>query len=147
VFAIDAGSFLVSVIFVTAMRVVPCARPVGQRFWRDLAEGWREVRRHQWLTAGFLGYAVGNFGVVVYIVIGSLVAIHLLGGASRSRRPWPQDGSVGSGRRRSRRAPRRTRRPRRTLMCVPNFLVLMLVPEVRSVRRREPEPEAALSAL
>jgi hypothetical protein len=34
-----------------------------------------------------------------------------------------------------------------TLMCVPNFLVLMLVPEVRSVRRREPEPEAALSAL
>jgi hypothetical protein len=40
-----------------------------------------------------------------------------------------------------------------TLMCVPNFLVLLLVPEVRSVRRRdvapgaEPEPEAALSAL
>ncbi len=36
-----------------------------------------------------------------------------------------------------------------TLMCVPNFLVLMFVPEVRSVRRREavePEPEPALSA-
>jgi hypothetical protein len=33
------------------------------------------------------------------------------------------------------------------VMCVPNFLVLMLVPEVRNVRRREPEPEAALSAL
>ena len=38
-----------------------------------------------------------------------------------------------------------------TLMCVPNFLVLLLVPEVRSVRRREaeaePEREPALSAL
>jgi hypothetical protein len=39
-----------------------------------------------------------------------------------------------------------------TLMCVPNFLVLVFVPEVRSVQRREeaePEPEAepALSAL
>jgi hypothetical protein len=36
-----------------------------------------------------------------------------------------------------------------TLMCVPNFLVLLFVPEVRSVRRREavePEPEPALSA-
>jgi hypothetical protein len=34
-------------------------------------------------------------------------------------------------------------------MCVPNFLVLVFVPEVRSVRRRdvvEPEPEPALSA-
>ena len=48
---------------------------------RDLAEGWREVRRHRWLTAGFLGYAMGNFGVGVYIVVGSLVAFDHLGGA------------------------------------------------------------------
>lgn len=36
-----------------------------------------------------------------------------------------------------------------TLMCVPNFLVLVLVPEVRVERRAEtePEPEPALSAL
>jgi hypothetical protein len=38
-----------------------------------------------------------------------------------------------------------------TLMCVPNFLVLVLVPEVRSVRRRDAEPdperEPALSPL
>ena len=81
VFAVDAGSFLFSAIFVTAMRLGPYARPVAQRFRRDLAEGWREVRRHRWLTAGFLGYAVGNFGVGVYIVVGSLVAIHQLGGA------------------------------------------------------------------
>jgi hypothetical protein len=44
-------------------------------------DGWREVRRLRWLTAGFAGYAVGNFGVGLYIVVGSLVAIHHLGGA------------------------------------------------------------------
>ena len=81
VFSIDAASFLVSVIFVAAMHVAPYARPAAQRFWRDLADGWREVRRIRWLSAGFLGYAVGNFGVGIYIVIGSLVAIHHLGGA------------------------------------------------------------------
>jgi MFS family permease len=241
VFAIDAGSFLFSVIFVAAMRVVPYARPAAQRFWRDLAEGWREVRRHRWLTAGFLGYAVGNFGVGIYIVIGSLVAIHHLGGAPawglivgsaafggvlggfiayRIRpshpvamafaiwtlcalppfalvRPFPLPvvmacalvfgGSVLVGNTLIETAMQQEVEPGRlarvasidlllslclmpagqvlagpisnaigvdatlilagTLMCVPNFLVLVLVPEVRSVRRREAEPEPAEPAL
>jgi MFS family permease len=81
VFSIDAASFLLSAIFIAAMRVGPYARPAAERFWRDLADGWQEVRRLRWLTAGFLGYAVGNFGVGMYIVVGSLVAIHRLGGA------------------------------------------------------------------
>jgi hypothetical protein len=245
VFAIDAGSFLFSVIFVAAMRAVPYARPAAQRFWRDLAEGWREVRRHRWLTAGFLGYAVGNFGVGLYIVIGSLVAIHHLGGAPawgliagsaafggvlggfiayRIRpshpvamafavwtlcalppfalvSPFPLPvvmacalvfgGSVLVGNTLIETAMQQEVEPGRlarvasidlfltfclmpagqvlagpisnaigmdatliiagTLMCVPNFLVLVLVPEVRAVRRRELEPEPtpapALSAL
>jgi MFS family permease len=79
VFVVDAGSFLFSVVFIAAMRVAPHARPVAQRFFTDLADGWREVRRHRWLTAGFLGYAVGNIGIGVYIVVGSLVAIDRLG--------------------------------------------------------------------
>lgn len=82
VFAIDAGSFLVSVAFVAAMRAETHVRPVAQRFWSDLADGWREVRRHRWLTAGFLGLALANFGVGVYVVRGSLVAMNDLGG------PW-----------------------------------------------------------
>ena len=81
VFGIDAGSFLFSVVFVTAMRVAPHARPVAQRFWSDLADGWHEVRGHRWLTAGFLGYAVGNIGVGAYVVVGSHVAFRELGGA------------------------------------------------------------------
>ena len=241
VFAIDAGSFLFSVVFVAAMRVVPYAKPAAQRFWRDLAEGWREVRRHRWLTAGFLGYAVGNFGVGIYIVVGSLVAIHHLGGAPawglivgsaafggvlggvvvyRIRpshpvsmafavwtlcalpafalvRPFPLPavmacalafgGSILIGNTLFETAMQQEVAPRRlarvasidlllslclmpagqllagpisnavgvdatlvlagTLMCVPNFLVLVLVPEVRSVQRRDEsiaEVEAAL---
>ena len=81
VFAIDAGSFLFSVAFVAAMRIETHVRPAAQRFWSDLADGWREVRRHRWLTAGFLGYAIGNFGVGLYVVRGSLVAMETLGGA------------------------------------------------------------------
>ena len=246
VFAIDAGSFLVSVLFVAAMHVGPYARPAAQRFWRDLAEGWREVRRHRWLTAGFLGYAVGNFGVGMYIVVGSLVAIAHLGGAPawglivgsaafggvlgglvayRIRpshpvamafaiwtlcalppfalvRPFPLPavmtcalifgGSILVGNTLFETAMQQEVEPRRlarvasidlmlslclmpvgqllagpisnavgvdatlvlagTLMCVPNFLVLVLVREVRSVQRREepetqPEAEPALLPL
>lgn len=244
VFSIDAGSFLVSAIFVAAMRVGPYARPVVQRFSRDLADGWREVRRLRWLTAGFLGYAVGNFGVGLYIVVGSLVAIHRLGGAPawglivgsaafggmvggflayriRPRhpvamafavwtlcalppfalvRPFPLPavmatavvfgGSVLVGNTLLETAMQQEVAPSRlarvasidlllsfclmpagqalagpisgsigveatlvlagTLMCVPNFLVLVLVPEVRRVRRHDgaaPEPAPALSAL
>ncbi len=245
VFAIDAGTFLFSAIFVAAMHVGPYARPAAQRFVHDLAEGWREVRRHRWLTAGFLGYAMGNFGVGVYIVVGSLVAFDHLGGAPawglivgsaafggvlggfvayRIRpshpvsmafaiwtlcalppfalvRPFPLPavmacalvfgGSILVGNTLFETAMQQEVVPGRlarvasidlllslclmpagqllagpisnavgvdatlilagTLMCVPNFLVLVLVPDVRSVRRRDAEPdperEPALSPL
>jgi MFS family permease len=81
VFVIDAVSFLVSAGFVTAMRVVAQARPAAQPFWHDLRDGWQEVRRHRWLTAGFLGFALGNVGIGIYFVLGPLVARRYLGGA------------------------------------------------------------------
>ena len=80
-FAIDAASFLVSAAFVTALEVVEHTRPVRQRFWREVAEGWLEVRRHRWLTAGFLGFALGNVGIGIYLVLGPFVANEDLGGA------------------------------------------------------------------
>jgi MFS family permease len=81
VFVIDAGSFLVSAGFLAALRVAAHVRPPAQRFWRHFAEGWQEVRRHRWLTAGFLGFALGNVGIGMYIVLGPLVAREHLGGA------------------------------------------------------------------
>ena len=81
VFAIDAASFVVSAAFLAALRVKDLVRPAAQRFWLDLADGWREVRRHRWLTAGFLGFALGNVGIGMYLVLGPLVAREHLGGA------------------------------------------------------------------
>jgi MFS family permease len=83
-FAVNSASFLVSAAFVTAMRVGPHVRPVSQRFWRDLADGWHEVRRHRWLTAGFLGFALGNVGIGIYLVLGPFVVEQHLGG----KLPW-----------------------------------------------------------
>jgi MFS family permease len=81
VFAVDAVSYLVSVGFLLRMRVEE--RPPATRapFWSEVADGWREVRRHRWLTAGFLGFALGNVGIGLYFVLGPLVAREHLGGA------------------------------------------------------------------
>jgi hypothetical protein len=81
VFAIDSVSFLVSAGFLAALRVQEHVRPSAQRFWRDVAEGWKEARRHRWLTAGFLGFALGNVGIGMYFVLGPLVSREHLGGA------------------------------------------------------------------
>jgi MFS family permease len=81
VFAIDAASFLVSVSFVVAMRIKEQMQIVSQRFWHDLRDGWHEVRLHRWLTAGFLGFALGNVGIGMFFVLGPLVAREDLGGA------------------------------------------------------------------
>jgi MFS family permease len=81
VFAIDALSFLVSAAFLIALHVEDRVARATQRFWRDLADGWHEVRRHRWLTSGFLGFALGNVGIGMYFVLGPLVARAHLGGA------------------------------------------------------------------
>jgi MFS family permease len=82
VFAIDAGTFLFSVGFLFALRVNDHVAAARKRFWHDLADGWREVRRVRWLTAGFLGFALGNVGIGMYFVLGPLVAREHLGGAA-----------------------------------------------------------------
>jgi MFS family permease len=82
VFSLDAASFLCSAAFLLSVRVESDTRPpVTQRFWYDLVDGWREVRRHRWLTAGFLGFALGNVGIGIFFVLGPLVARQHLGGA------------------------------------------------------------------
>jgi MFS family permease len=79
-FAVDAASFLFSIAFVAATHVAEHTPAARQRFWSDIADGWREVRRHRWLTAGFLGFALGNVGIGIYLVLGPFVTIEHLGG-------------------------------------------------------------------
>ncbi len=81
VFAIDAASFLVSAAFLSALHVEAHVRPRAQRFWHEVRDGWQEVRRHGWLTSGFLGFALGNVGIGLYLVLGPLVSRQHLGGA------------------------------------------------------------------
>jgi MFS family permease len=81
VFAIDSASFVVSAGFLAALVVEEHVPPAAQRFWRDVSEGWQEARRHRWLTAGFLGFALGNVGIGMYFVLGPLVSREHLGGA------------------------------------------------------------------
>jgi MFS family permease len=82
VFAIDAGTFLFSVAFLFVLRVHDHIAAERKRFWRDLADGWRELRRVRWITAGFLGFALGNVGIGMFFVLGPLVAREHLGGAA-----------------------------------------------------------------
>jgi MFS family permease len=82
VFAIDAGSFLFSVAFLFALRVDDQLAAERKRFWHDLADGWHELRRVRWITAGFLGFALGNVGIGMFFVLGPLVAREHLGGAA-----------------------------------------------------------------
>jgi MFS family permease len=81
VFAVDAVTFLVSDVVLAAIRIKEHAPAATQRFWSDLADGWLEVLEHRWLTAGFLGFALGNVGIGLYVVLGPLVAREHLGGA------------------------------------------------------------------
>jgi MFS family permease len=81
VFAIDAASFAVSAGFLAALRVTEQMRPEVERFWREVFEGWEEVRAHRWISAGFLGFALGNVGIGIYFVLGPVVSRQHLGGA------------------------------------------------------------------
>src|SRR5262249_38510994 len=70
------------VAFLLRVRVAEHARAARERFWTEVGDGWREVRRHRWLTAGFLGFALGNVGIGIFFVLGPIVAREHMGGAA-----------------------------------------------------------------
>jgi MFS family permease len=82
VFAIDAASFLFSIACLAALQVDEPRRERTSRFWQDVGDGYREVRRVRWLTAGFLGFALGNVGIGIFFVLGPVIARQHLGGAA-----------------------------------------------------------------
>ena len=82
VFAIDAASFVLSGLFLVAMRL-PTVRPIRERtsFLADVREGAREVASRTWLWTAFISFALGNLAMAPYWVLGPLVAETELGGA------------------------------------------------------------------
>jgi MFS family permease len=81
-FALDAASFAGSAAFLLAM--APAGRPQAehQHFLADLAAGWREVASRSWAWSTLIGNAVSNMGFAVFEVLGPVLALRRLGGAT-----------------------------------------------------------------
>ena len=82
VYLVDAASFVASGIFLAFLRAPKSVRPERRTFVRELAEGWAEVRSRSWLWAGLVSAAFANIAIATYFVLGPLVALEELGGAS-----------------------------------------------------------------
>ena len=94
VYAIDAGTFALSASFLVRLPAgrAPAAR---KKFMVDLAEGWREVTARSWVWASILYFAVWNFAIAAFFVLGPVVSDRELDGA----RDWGlilSGGAIGS---------------------------------------------------
>jgi MFS family permease len=81
-FAVDAGTFAVSAIFLAAMRLPRVARMDPKPFVAELRAGWREVTGRTWVWTGIAYFAVWNLALAPMFVLGPFVARESLGGAS-----------------------------------------------------------------
>ena len=81
--ALDALSYLVSALFLVALRIDESLRRIGGRsFIAELGEGWRAFRSRTWLVALVGEYALYHFAVFApFYVLGPTVAARELGGA------------------------------------------------------------------
>jgi MFS family permease len=82
--ALDAVTFAVSAAFMVPLRLPTDAERIErQTFWRDLADGWQEVRSRTWVWASVLDYMLFQLLVLgTLFVLGPLVAKESLGGAT-----------------------------------------------------------------
>ena len=81
-FALDAASFAGSAGFLVVM--APLGRPQAshEHFLADLATGWREVISRDWAWSTLIGNALSNMAFAVFMVLGPVLAVRRLGGAS-----------------------------------------------------------------
>jgi hypothetical protein len=82
VFALDAGSFMVSAITLASLRLSPRTISPRSSFCADLASGWHEVAIRPWYWLSLIAHAISNFAIPAYFVLGPVIAARALGGAS-----------------------------------------------------------------
>ncbi|EFL19348.1 MFS transporter [Streptomyces sp. C] len=75
----DAATFVISAATLAVLPVRRTGR-VREPFAAELAEGWREVRRHRWYWTNLIGHALWNLGRCVFFTVGALVVVRSLGG-------------------------------------------------------------------
>ena len=82
VIAVDAGTYAVSAVALSRLRIPGRGRGQARSLLRDLAEGWAEFTARTWLWAGTVQFAL--FNLVTwgpYLVLGPVLARQYLGGA------------------------------------------------------------------
>jgi MFS family permease len=81
-FVLDAASFAGSAAFLVTM--APLGRPQASHghFLADLATGWREVISRNWAWSTLIANALSNMAFAVFMVLGPVLAVRRLGGAS-----------------------------------------------------------------
>lgn len=70
VFAIDAASFVVSAFFLVLLKVDAHVRTERSRFLVELRDGFREVVSRPWVRTPIVGFALSNFCLAAFIVLG-----------------------------------------------------------------------------
>jgi MFS family permease len=80
VFVIDAGTFVVSAISLSLMRVPPITGKAQANFWTELADGLRAVTSRRWYLLNLGAHALWNFAIAAFFVLGPIVAKNKLGG-------------------------------------------------------------------
>jgi MFS family permease len=72
-FAIDAATFATSAAFLLRMRIDARARPARSRFVAELRCGFGEVVSRGWVRAPLVGFAVSNYCLAAFMVLGPIV--------------------------------------------------------------------------
>lgn len=113
VIALDAGSYVVSVIALSLLRLPRLTAAVTSPL-RDLADGWREFRGRTWLWVTTLQFTLFNlFTWAPYLLLGPVLARDYLGGA----RAWGLIVAAGAAGAMGASAALVGRRPRRPLIA------------------------------
>jgi predicted MFS family arabinose efflux permease len=83
IFLIDAVTFAISAVSLLLLRLAPTeARPEQQRFFAELAAGWREVVTRRWILAAICTFAITNLATSPFFILGAVIADEKLGGAA-----------------------------------------------------------------
>ena len=70
VFAIDAASFVVSAYFLVQLKVAAHTRAERSRFLVEIRDGFREVASRTWVRTPIVGFALSNFCLAAFLVLG-----------------------------------------------------------------------------
>lgn len=83
VFAIDAVTYVLSIVTLAVLRIERTAAPAERAsFVSELADGWKEVRSRSWLLASLLTFAVSNVALGAFMILGPVIVDRELGGAA-----------------------------------------------------------------